>query len=130
MPEQRHAQSWRWMRPSWQRIGLIMMAALLALPITSCSADESDGDSGDVVAAPTQSACESAVAAAASIGDMEDTVEDLDPAIRACKSVDEWIAANDAYPDALDGVDPVVYLTNRCLYGEGLESTDLCKEAG
>jgi hypothetical protein len=49
-----------------------------------------------VVAAPTQSACESAVAAAASIGEMEDTVENLDPAIRACKYVDEWIADNDA----------------------------------
>ena len=70
MPEQRHAQSWRGRLPSWQRIGFIMMAALLALPITSCSAGESGGDSGDAAAAPTQSACESAVAAAASIGDI------------------------------------------------------------
>jgi hypothetical protein len=80
----------------------------------------------------TSTVCGSAFAAAAAIGDMEDTVEDLDPAILVCRSVDEWIAASEANPGALDGVDPVVHLTNRCLYATNpdISWTVLCESLG
>jgi hypothetical protein len=63
---------------------------------------------------------------------MQDTIEDLYPAIRACKTVDEWTAASTANPDALDGADPVVFLTNACLYATAsdIAVTDLCNSLG
>ena len=98
--------------------------------MASCSSDDAGSDTSSDQA--TESACESAFAAAATIGDMEDTVEDLDPAIRVCKSVDEWIAASEAHPGAIDFADPVVYLTNRCLYSSEPDSaqTVLCQSLG
>jgi hypothetical protein len=104
-------------------------AALLALTLASCSSDNTGGDTSSGTA--TESACEGAFAAAAAIGDMEDTVEDLDPAVRACETIDEWTAASEAHPGALDGADPVVYLTNRCLYGnDSVKQTLLCQSLG
>ena len=116
--------------PKWQSVGVVASAALLALAMASCSSDDAGSDTSSDQA--TESACESAFAAAATIGDMEDTVEDLDPAIRVCESVDEWSTASEAHPGALDGVDPVVYLTNRCLYASDsdIKQTVLCQSLG
>ncbi|MEX0762056.1 MAG: hypothetical protein WD208_07685 [Dehalococcoidia bacterium] len=61
--------------------------------------------------------CERAFEAAAEVPDHQDTVEDLHPAVRTCVSVEDWTAASERFPDALDGVDPVVILRNLCLYG-------------
>lgn len=72
------------------------------------------------------SECNSAFRRAASISDFQDTVEDLDPAIHACTSVDEWKAAARRHPKALDGVDPEVFLRNRCDFG-GVNAS-LCDE--
>jgi hypothetical protein len=74
---------------------------------------------------PEESSCDTAWAKAAAISDLRDTVEDLDPAIRACTSLQEWESAAAKYPDALDGVDPVLFLSNRCYYGSRLVS--LCQ---
>lgn len=68
--------------------------------------------------------CDRAFAQAASIDDMHDTVEDLDPALRACSSEEEWVAAARAHPGAID-VDPVVFLRNRCDFGG--PDTPLCR---
>lgn len=72
------------------------------------------------------SACEAAFRNAAAVDDMHDTVEDLDPAIRACRTVAEWSAASARYPGALDGVPPEVFLRNRCDFG-GFQ-TPICDE--
>ena len=69
---------------------------------------------------PEESSCDTAWAKAAAISDLRDTVEDLDPAIRACTSLQEWESAAAKYPEALDGVDPVLFLSNRCFYGSRL----------
>ena len=70
--------------------------------------------------------CDAAFRNAAAIDDMHDTVEDLDPAIKACRTVAEWSAASARHPKALDGVPPEVFLRNRCDFG-GLQ-TPLCAE--
>ena len=64
-----------------------------------------------------ETACEKAFSNAADISDFNDTVEDLDPAVRACASVSEWAAASNKYPGALDGVSPLTFLQNRCRFG-------------
>jgi hypothetical protein len=53
----------------------------------------------------------------AEISDYRDTVEDLDPAIRACHSIVEWESAAAEFPSVLDGTDPFLYLSNHCYYG-------------
>jgi hypothetical protein len=79
----------------------------------------------------TQSACDTAFAEAAAIDEMQDTVEDLDPAVRTCATGDEWSAAAASHPGAIDeGIDPIEFLTNRCLYAEGLADTTLCRTRG
>ena len=72
-------------------------------------------------------ACDDAFRAAASVSDMRDTVEDLDPAVRACRSVEEWNAAARRHPGALDGADSEYFLWNRCRsFGE--PSGAICEE--
>lgn len=74
-------------------------------------------------------ACLAAFRRAASISDMRDRVQDLDPAIRMCGSLDEWKDAARRNPDAVDGVDPVVFLRNRCRFGSPIVSaTPLCRK--
>lgn len=70
-------------------------------------------------------ACDDAWKEAAAIDNMSDTVEDLDPAVVACKSLDEWNIAANRYPAALDGADSVLYLSNRCYFGP--KSATICK---
>lgn len=70
------------------------------------------------------SACERIFSAAANIPDTQDSVSDLDKAVTACSSLDEWTAASKKFPKALDGADPKLFLTNRCKYGE--ISAELC----
>lgn len=74
--------------------------------------------------------CDQAFAQAASIGDMEDTVEDLYAAVRACTSIEDWIAGSEANPGAIsEGVKPIVFLGNVCgSLTADLEDTDLCQE--
>ena len=74
-----------------------------------------------------ETACEKAFSDAASIGDFSDTVEDLDPAVRACSTVAEWTVASKKHPGALDGVSPLTFLQNRCRFGP--TSAKICSEA-
>lgn len=69
--------------------------------------------------------CGSAMEAAASVGDMEDT----DPAIIVCASVEAFSAAAD-HPDALDGADVMAWLSNRCQFSEdpAVQSSAICAE--
>jgi hypothetical protein len=75
---------------------------------------------------PQLSDCELAFQEAAAIGSNQDAVEDLDNAVKVCGDEDEWIAASEMFPEALDGADPVTFLENRCTYGDGLGSSPLC----
>ena len=74
-----------------------------------------------------ETACEKAFSDAANISDFSDTVEDLDPAVRACSTVAEWTAASNEHPGALDGASPLTFLQNRCRFGP--TSAKICAEA-
>lgn len=102
---------------------LIGLSGFVALVVAGCGIGTQVRSTFEVVGS---TACELAFADAAAVGDMEDTVEDLDPAVRACTSLEEWGAANAANPAALDGVDPFEFLGNRCDVGDGLSATNLC----
>ena len=71
--------------------------------------------------------CEKAMETAAAMPDMKDKVEDVDPAIRSCESMNELIAASSKFPAALDGVDESTFVSNRCTYNSSLKSTLICR---
>jgi hypothetical protein len=103
-----------------------VLVLLIATACTSALAPTDDSGAGG----GGSSACDRAFAAAASVDEMHDTVEDLYPAVRACTSVGDWVAASAANPGAISaGVDPRVFLGNVCgSRGTGLRGTALCRE--
>jgi hypothetical protein len=70
--------------------------------------------------------CEKAIEAAAAVSNMQDAVEDIDPAIRICESMDELVSASSKFPAALDGVDEATYVANRCNFNSSLKNTPIC----
>lgn len=70
--------------------------------------------------------CEKAMRTAAAVSSEADKVEDIDPAIRSCGSMDELIAASSKFPAALDGVDAQTFVSNRCTYNASLKNTSIC----
>ena len=99
---------------------LLGLSAVVALVVAGCTV------TSQVFTEVGSTACELSFADAAAVSDTQDTVEDLDPAVRACTSLEEWGAASAAYPGALDGANPFEFLGNRCDVGEGLSATNLC----
>lgn len=81
----------------------------------------------DATATPSSAftPCRAAFKSAAEISSLNDTVEDLDAAVNLCGSLDEWTSASEAYPAALDGVDPETFLRNRCQFGN-FSADSLC----
>lgn len=108
--------------PSFVRPSSTLVGATVVFLAAACGGVESEGP-----AAKAGTACLDAFERAAQVGDMQDTVEDLDPAVRACKSLQEWKAADQAHPGALDGTDPETFLRNRCRYGDFGQAPSLCE---
>lgn len=104
----------------------IIRLLLATILVAACSASGPAAATTSRPAAATTSACESAVAAAAAIDDMSDTVSDLDPAIRNCATIEDLRAAAAKYPKAFDGVDPVEFVRNRCASSSGPTAAGLC----
>jgi hypothetical protein len=71
-------------------------------------------------------ACDTAFAEAAADGPGE--VAALEAAAEACISLDDWIAADAANPDALAGEDPTVFAENVCDAGGSVGEAPLCQE--
>lgn len=108
-----------------------MMVGMATVALVGCGAGP-DLEPVPDVTSTTEAAygaeCGQAVEEAAAVGDMEDTVSDLDPAIAACTDLEELSAAAADFPDALDGVDVEGFVSNRCLYSEDDEvlSSAIC----
>ena len=134
--------SWWSRRPRWQKIGLVSLAVIVVLAVVSNLGDTdetSDNGTGEATGAELEgttsspsssvSECEAAFADAAAVGDLEDVIEDLYPAVRACLTIEEWSAASDVHRDALDGADPLVFLSNVCSFAEepDIQASPLCQ---
>lgn len=105
---------------SWRASRLITKVALLlaAVVVVVVAADAAYG--------PSLTPCEREFRDAARISDYEDSVSDLDGAIRACQTVNEWTLAAAKHPGAIDG--PArPFLLNRCQHAPELRETALCK---
>jgi hypothetical protein len=119
------------------RIFVAMLVAVLAsgcggADITAEGSDQEAAGATEGTQAVFSDACGRAVEEAANVGDMEDTVEDLDEAIAACVDLAELGAAVEQYPAALDGADLETFVFNRCQFSEDqfvLESA-ICSEVG
>lgn len=121
-----------------------LVAALVIVTLVACGGSDDPGASeteafsfqaterAEVAAdAVTYSEeCGNAVRQAAEVGDMQDTVEDLDPAIISCESVAEFQAAADDHPTALEGTDAATWASNRCQSAEdqAVKDSDICAE--
>lgn len=99
---------------------------LAGLVLTACSATRNASSADDGSAA-----CDSAFASAASVDSMHDTVSDLYPAVKACRTVEQWMSASQAHPEAIsEGVDPRMFLGNVCTStSAGLGGEPLCRAA-
>lgn len=110
------------------RHNLVLVVVLVLVVAAACtSGDDSNGVPVEQNDSLPQGACEQAFSDAARISSLEDTVEDLNPAIRACATLNEWNVAASAYPAALDGADSTTFLRNRCVNAE-LAGSSLCRE--
>ncbi len=120
------------------KMGFVVMGLLFCLIVVGCgSSGESDSDRADEAGETTNteasettntlSVCERAMKAAADVSDLQDTVEDIDPVIRVCGSMEEFAAASAKFPKALDGASEEIFVTNRCTYNTALQSTEICK---
>jgi hypothetical protein len=103
------------------RLGCLVPVALTSALLIAAGCTGPPG-----VPAVAPSACEAAVAAAAAFDDNSDTIEQLDPALRACSSLAELKAASVKYPSAFDGVDPVIFATNRCASSSAPAGAAIC----
>ena len=99
--------------------------------------DETEADTTSRPTAPVRSdspdelvvtaACDQSFSVAASVDPMSDTVEDLNPALDACKSVEEWVMAARRHPAAIQA-DPRLFLNNRCDFGgRAVKESFLCQ---
>jgi len=59
---------------------------------------------------------------------MEDTLQDLDSAMEQCATIEEFEAAAEQFPDALDGADVRTFVANRCGFKPALVETAICGE--
>ena len=98
-------------------IFVTIISSILCITLISCT---NDNDA-------TNNSCEQAMKTASEISDMQDTVEDVDPAIQECGSMQEFISASSKFPKALDGIDEETFVTNRCTYNSSLQNTAICK---
>jgi hypothetical protein len=114
-------------------VGVLLLAACSSPASTSStpSTTPSTSTSNASPSTTVTAACNSAFAAAAAVDVMTDTVSDLYPAVRACASVAEWVAAANGNPGAISAdVDPREFLGNVCASGTaGMSAEALCKQA-
>ncbi|MAT96877.1 MAG: hypothetical protein CL608_07015 [Anaerolineaceae bacterium] len=57
---------------------------------------------------------------------MEETVDDLNQTFIDCETKEEFIAASEKFPDALDGVNAITFMDNRCEFGPFNKQNSLC----
>ena len=101
-------------------VGLVLMTA-----VAGCSGQPAATTGGAAIGTTTSSACMDAMADAAGVDKMADSVSDLYPAIRACTSLPEWQAAFDANNGAGFSGAAKEVLTNACLAPE-VKDEPLC----
>lgn len=122
---------------------ITVSAAVVVFALVGCGSDgdvATDETPGDTTAATQPAAdaedatysaeCGQAMAEAAAVDEMQDTLEDTDPAFFACESLEEFSQASADYPDALDGTNPEVFAPNRCQGAESVQDSPLCAEVG
>lgn len=84
------------------------------------------GGSGGTTVEEDLTPCQTVFKEAAEKSDLEDSVDDLNLAFVECETEEEWIAASEKYPAALDGADPITFINNRCEFGPFNKQNSLC----
>lgn len=117
---------------------LVLILSVLVLAAAGCGdgsapepADEPPSPTeANEAAAPYSPECGQAFEDAAAVDEMQDTNEDLYPAVTACASVEAFAAAAAEHPDALDGTNAETWLTNTCEFAEdpAVKESDICAE--
>src|SRR5262245_23916761 len=75
--------------------------------------------------------CVYSFATATAAGGAQEPPDRLDETIRACASLEDWLAGARAYPDATGGVDPRTFVARRCRDGAArLARYATCRDLG
>ncbi len=115
-------------RSAWP---VLVLACLAVVVLAACATIEEDDQSS----APTTNAltlsqgCDEAFRDAAEVSASQRDPEDLNPAVRACGSFEEWISGSEKHPDALGGIPPLLFLRNTCQFSFALAGAPLCELA-
>jgi hypothetical protein len=118
------------------RLGRLLIGlSILALELVGCGGQttapsvlDQRGAAGGFTLTQECDRAFAAAAAAATVDAPSDRVADLDPAIRDCVNLDDWTGGATLYPAALDGADPIAFLSQRCQV-PGVASLPLCAAA-
>jgi hypothetical protein len=92
----------------------LLVALIVAVAGTGC---------GDA-----RSTCEAAVDEAVELANTQDVATVFDEAIDACASLEEFEAALEEFPDALDGGDARTFIADRCANEPAIADTPICTE--
>lgn len=108
--------------------GVAAVAAVL-LMTSGCGGDDGTGADQSVSAPETASTgCEDAFATAAEVDEPQESQEALWVAFTACADLEEFTAAAEQHPDALDGADPETYVTTECRDEPAVGGTPVCDD--
>ncbi len=102
----------------------LLAAALLVLAACGGSGAEATLDE-DVSVFSDPVACNAAFEELSQIADLKE--EDLDPAVRACGTIEDWEAGAEAYPGVITHANKVLPLSNRC---RAIDDAPLCRQLG
>lgn len=111
-------------------LGMRLPALTLALPLLlmgACSVDTAAYDEIEEGGTSEATPCLDAFEDAAEVPDTQDTLADLWPAVDACETLEDFTAASEEHPDALDGADPETYVRNQCEYEPEVADSALCQ---
>ena len=104
---------------------LFALLALGAMLLAACGSESAEPESSQPPGVSDRAACNAAFEELSRIADLRE--EDLDPAVRACATIEDWEAAADAFPNVLSHSNKVLPLSNRC---RALDNPPICRQLG
>ncbi len=104
---------------------LFALLALGAMLLAACGSESTEPETSQPPGVSDQAACIAAFQELSQVADLQE--EDLDPAVRACGTIEDWEAAADEFPNVLPHANKVLPLSNRC---RALGDPLICRELG
>ena len=111
-----------------RRISVFVSLLAAALLVLAACGGDSGGEAApeeDLSAFSDPAACNAAFEELSQVADLQE--EDLDLAVRACGTTEDWEDAADAYPGVLTHANKMLPLSNRC---RAIDDAPICRGLG